>query len=468
VTEPVWTQGAADLAAAITAKEVSAREVVDAFLDRIERVNPAVNAVTVVLAEEARRAADAADVAVAEGRSLGPLHGVPFTVKENIDLTGSATTQGTVAMKDAVPPLDAPQPARLKAAGAIPIARTNMPDFGLRWHTDNGLRGATRNPWDAARTPGGSSGGEAVALATGMTPLGLGNDLGGSLRVPSYCCGTTALKPTIGRIPQASSIEPLDPTLALQMMAVEGPMARHVRDLRLAYGVAAGPDARDPWSVPAPLEGPPLASPVRVAVVADPGGLGVDAAVAAGVRAAADALADAGYDVVDAQPPRFMEAFDSWAAAVLGDVAVMRTMIDPLLCEDAVRFLDFAMQLVELRPDTLVQSYLMRQTAAREWSLFQVDHPVIVGPVMTTPPFPVGRDLEGVDAVREIQVSLRLTVALNGLGLPAVAVPTGVVGGLPTGVQVIGARYREDVCLDAAEVVERRLGTITPIDPAGS
>ena len=465
MSEPIWQRGAGDLAAAIASKEVTAREVVDAFLDRIERVNPSVNAVTVVLADEARRAADAADEALAAGEPVGPLHGVPFSVKENIDLTGSATTQGVVAMKDAVPPLDAPQPARLKAAGAIPIARTNMPDFGLRWHTDNGLHGATRNPWDGSRTPGGSSGGEAVALATGMTPLGLGNDLGGSLRVPSYCCGTAALKPTIGRIPQASSIEPLDPTLAIQLMAVEGPMARHVRDLRLVYELAAGPDARDPSSVPAPLAGPPPPTPVRVAVVSDPGGLGVDPIVAQGVRAAADALADAGYDVVDAQPPKLAEAFDAWSAAVLWDVAVMRTQIDPLLADDARRFLDDALQLVDLTPEVLATAYVQRHSAAREWSVFQVDHPVIVGPVMTQRPYAVGHDLAGVGPVDEIRTSLRLTLVLNGLGLPAVAVPTGVVDGLPTGVQVIAGRYREDLCLDAAEAIERRLGTVTPIDP---
>ncbi|HEX6031924.1 MAG TPA: amidase family protein, partial [Tepidiformaceae bacterium] len=231
----LWRLGAADLATLIRTKEVKSREVVSAHLDRIAAVNPKVNAVTVVLADAALAAADAADRAVAAGSEVGALHGVPMTVKENIDVAGSATTQGIVAMAEAVPPMDAPHIAQLKAAGAIPMARTNLPDFGLRWHTDNALRGATKNPWDASRTPGGSSGGEAVALATGMTPLGMGNDYGGSLRWPSQCAGTAALKPTLGRVAQASALAPEEATITLQMFAVEGPMARHVRDLRLAF-----------------------------------------------------------------------------------------------------------------------------------------------------------------------------------------------------------------------------------------
>src|SRR5439155_9043751 len=144
--------------------------------------------------------------------------GVPFTVKENIDLAGSATSQGVPVLAQADPGLDAPHVTSLRAAGAIPLARSNLPDFALRWHTDNALRGATRNPWDATRTPGGSSGGEAVALATGMTPLGLGNDVGGSLRWPSQCNGTAALRPSLGRVPRATTIEPADAPISIQLM----------------------------------------------------------------------------------------------------------------------------------------------------------------------------------------------------------------------------------------------------------
>jgi amidase len=462
----IWTWGAVDLAAAVAARQLSARDVVEAFLQRIEAVNPAVNAVTVVLAEEARAAAGAADRAVAAGLPLGPLHGVPFTVKENIDLLGTATTHGVVAFEDALPTADAPAPARLRAAGAIPIGRTNLPEFGARWHTDNALRGATRNPWDAGRTPGGSSGGEAAALATGMTPLGLGNDLGGSLRIPAHCCGVAALKPTTGRIPHATSIEPLDPVLAAQLMLVQGPMARHVRDLRVAYEVMAGPDPRDPWSVPAPVQGPPLPWPIRVAVVTDPEGLGVDAGIAAGVRAAADALADAGYDVVEAEPPGLAEASEVWSVLARAEGAASKlAALAPLLSDDSRHVLSMVSRLTEITPEAVALGYVRRHAAARAWSEFQAGHPVILGPAMTRPPFAVGDDLVSVESLREIQTSLRFIVALSTLGLPAVVVPTGVSSGLPTAVQVIGPRYREDVCLDAAEVIERCLGSTAPIDP---
>src|SRR5215469_15074122 len=225
--------------------EVSSRDVVQAHLDRIEAVNASLNAIVRLLPDQALAAADAADRAVADGAEMGRLHGVPFTVKENIDVAGTPTTQAIPAMAEAVSPLDAPQVERLRAAGAIPLGRTNLPDFALRVHTDSTLHGLTRNPWNPERTAGGSSGGEAVALATGMTPLGFGNDLGGSLRVPSQMCGTAAIRPSRGRVPDAAVTEPPE-TLVIQMTHTQGPMARRVADLRLALGIISAPDVRDP------------------------------------------------------------------------------------------------------------------------------------------------------------------------------------------------------------------------------
>jgi amidase len=252
----LWRMSAVDLAEAIRSRQTSSQEVIEDHLRRIEAVNPAINAVTVVLAEQAVEAAKAADRAVAAGGDLPPLLGVPFTVKGNIDLAGTPTTQGARALADAYPPLDAPAVARMRAAGAIPIGRTNLPTGAVRWHTDSELWGATINPWDRSRTPGASSGGEAAALATGMTPLGLGNDTLGSLRWPAQCCGISALKPTLGRIPHATTLEPADMPVGTQLTGVQGPLARHVADLRAALAVMAGPTWRDPWTVPAPLRGP--------------------------------------------------------------------------------------------------------------------------------------------------------------------------------------------------------------------
>lgn len=458
-SEPIWSMGTAELADRIRTKEFSSREVVDAYLDRIEAVNGRVNAITVVLASSARATADKADHQIQRGAQVGPLHGVPFTVKENIEMKGSATTQGLVAFKDAVPSVDAPHIAQLKAAGAIPIARTNLPDIATRWHTDNALRGATINPWDATRTPGGSSGGDAVALATGMTPLGMGNDYFGSLRVPAQFCGVASLRPTLGRVAQASTALENFP-MSLQLMGVQGPMARHVADLRLAFESMCGYDVRDPWWTSAPFTGP--SAPRRVAVQM----AGAHPQVAAGIRKAADALADAGYDVSEDPAPMILEGSDAAQDVVASDSAALADMVRPFLGRDASTFIN---TWVGLRPPIdkagYVQAFSTRQGVARAWTQFQDDRPLVLGPVSTRPPFAVGRDLEGPNAVFEIFDSLRLTVVVNLAGLPSVTVPVGEADGLPQAVQIIGPRYREDLALRAAQAIEARVGVITPIEP---
>ncbi len=468
---PLWRWSAADLAKAIQEKRLSSQEVIQAHLDRMEAVNGKVNAVTVVLSEEALRGAREADEAVAKGAALGPLHGVPMTVKENIDLLGSATTLGVVAFKNAMPPHDAPHISQLKEAGVIPIGRTNTPDFGLRWHTENELRGATRNPWDPSRTPGGSSGGDAVALATGMTPLGMGNDYGGSLRYPAQCCGITAIRPTLGRVPRiAPSLAPAELSLTVQLFAVHGPMARHVRDLRLALDAMSGSDPRDPWWTPALRLGSAPSGSIKVALTADPGGQGVDPAVAAGVKRAADALSEAGYVIEEVDPPSVEEAADLYLQLVLTEIeSMVLPQIQPVASSKAVTFLNHVLELVP-KKDLLsyAEGLAERNRIARQWSQFLHEHfSLVLGPVSTLQPFKLGYDLAGRDQVGEIVSSMRLTVAVNLLGLPAVATPVQAVDGLPQAVQIIGPRYHEDLCLGAAEVIERKLGVLTPIEPLG-
>src|SRR5450759_4883431 len=236
----LWQQSASSLAKLIASKQVSSNDVVEAHLARIAEVNPKVNAIVRVLADEARAAAAIADQVVASGAPLGLLHGVPCTVKENIDVAGLPTTWGVPALAGAVVPLDAPVVQRMRAAGAIPIGRTNLPDMALRVSTDSSLYGITRNPWNAQRTAGGSSGGEAVALATGMSPIGLGNDLGGSLRNPANACGIASIRPSAGRVPDAGFVPSEDFLLAVQLMNVQGPMARRVADVRLGLQVLMG------------------------------------------------------------------------------------------------------------------------------------------------------------------------------------------------------------------------------------
>ncbi|MGH8902469.1 MAG: amidase [Egibacteraceae bacterium] len=469
-TRELWQRSATELADLIRTEQVTSVEVIEAHLARIAAVNPTVNAVTVVLADQALAAAADADQALAAGQPVGPLHGVPITVKENIDLAGSATTQGVVALAEQVPARDAPHIAQLKAAGAIPIGRTNLPDFGMRWHTDNALYGATHNPWDATRSPGGSSGGEAAALATGMTPLGMGNDLGGSLRLPAQACGITALRPTLGRVPWATSVGRPDLPITIQMFGVQGPMARHVSDLRLALEAMSGADPRDPWWTPAPLHGPPPQRPVRVAVILDPSGQGVDRAVSDGVERAAEALADAGYEVREVDPPPVAKGANLWGQLFATELRMaILPVMQRVASTGALAFLDAFFSVV---PPVGHTAYVMdlaaRNGIARAWAQFQHDWPLVLGPVATIEPPPVGFDLGGPENVSTLVQAHRLMLLVNLLGLPAVAVPVGFWHHLPQGVQIIGPRYREDLCLDAAQALEDRHGVITPIDPVSS
>jgi amidase len=199
VAADLWRMSATELGALVAARQVSVREVVEAHVQRIQAVNPSVNAITMLL-EDSLADADAKDARWRVRGSLGPLFGVPFSVKVNIDVKGSATTEGVRSLQGNVVDADSPHVGMLRRAGAIPLARTNMPDFGLRFHTDNDLYGPTINPWNRALTPGGSSGGDAVAVATGMVPLGLGNDFGGSIRYPAQCCGVCGLRPSRGEL----------------------------------------------------------------------------------------------------------------------------------------------------------------------------------------------------------------------------------------------------------------------------
>jgi amidase len=465
----IWQLSATELAQRIARRELSSAEVVDAHLARIDAVNPALNAVVRVLADEARAAAVVADRRLAAGETVGPLHGVPFTVKENIDMAGLPTTWGVPALAKAVVPADAPVVERMRAAGAIPIARTNLPDMALRVHTDSSLHGLTRNPWHPGRTAGGSSGGEAAALATGMSPIGLGNDIGGSLRNPANACGIASIRPSAGRVPDAGFVPAEDRLLAVQLMNVQGPMARRVADVRLGLKVLMGAHPRDPWSIDAPFEGPILARPIRVAVLPEPPGGGTDPKVAAAVRRAAQALVDAGYVVEETCPPRYDDAIGCWRRLIMGDFGSVLALLSPMMGADAMAFLNNFNQGIPPLADAAAWSQLMaeRDGIARAWSTFMADRPLLLSPTWTQLPFEHGFDSAtpaGSAATKEL---MRPVVPANLLGLPSACVPAGrdEETGLPIGVLITGRRQREDLCLEAAEAIEARLGVATPIDP---
>ncbi|MFG3506840.1 amidase [Streptomyces sp. NPDC047821] len=467
--DALWKLSASAQARAVRTGRVSAAELVDSHLERIAEVNPHVNAVTQLMADAAREAAARTDRGRAAGEELGPLAGVPFTVKETTAVKGVATTLGTPRFRDLVATEDAPPVARLRAAGAIPIGHSNMPTLVLAgMHTRSELFGDTANPWDRDRTPGGTSGGDGAAVATGMAPLGLGNDSGGSVRIPAQFCGVTALKPSTGRFPADHRVLGADdPGPATQMLVTDGPLARHVGDLRLAYETLAGTDPRDPRALPVPLYGPPVAGPVKVAVVTDPGGHGVHPSVRASVESAAAALEDAGYDVREvANVPRLDEALETYGRLVVTEFAPNWPVVRGLLGEGGDRYIEAAM---ERTPPVSAHAFMTLMgtwlNIRRSWALFLDTYPLVLGPVFTEPPVEPGLESRDRAGRERVASAMRLCTVTSFVGVPAVAVPTGLADGLPSGVQIIGRAFREDLCLDAAQAVEDRLGTLTPVEP---
>jgi amidase len=471
VATKLWEMGACELALLVSARQASCREVIQAHLDRISQVNPVINALTVILGDEALSAAAAADAAIAAltrgGGQAGPLTGVPVTVKENIDVAGSATTLGIAMLQGAVAGKDSPHIGELRAAGAIPVGRGNMPEFGMRWHTANDLRGATLNPWSVTHTPGGSSGGDAAAVATGMTPLGMGNDGAGSLRWPASCCGVAALRPSLGRVPQDGHHEPPRPSpFGFQLLAVQGPIARSVRDLRLALSHMCGRSGGDPWYAPVPLHGPPVRPPVRVSVITDPG-CPADPAVARALGAAAERLADAGYMIEEGTAPALERAGELYyqIMSTWGRVHERQPPVDAVAPGEFARFwAGFEASWTAAAGKAGFDPMMERAVIARAWDSWMATAPLVLAPVCARPAFATGADLH-----QEWQAgwpaAIRITVAVNLLGLPSVAVPVGIEGGIPQGVQVIGPRFREDLCLDAAEAIEARTAPLTPVTP---
>jgi amidase len=417
---------ATPLAHQIRAKAVTSEEVVQAYLDRIAEINPKINAV-VQWSSAALDQARAADAALARGELRGPLHGVPFTVKDIFDTAGLVAAAGLEERRNYVPEHDACVVKRLKAAGGILLGKTNCPPGGGGGESSNPVYGQTNNPYAMDRTPGGSSGGEAALVAAGGTPLGLGSDSGGSLRLPAHFCGIATLRPTVGRVPNTGALY-LPGGLSDPRSQI-GPMARTVADLRLAFPLLAGVDGRDSGVVPMPLYDPLAVSVrgLRVAFYTDDGLVPPTPATAATVRAAAQALAEAGAAVEEQRLPTVEASYEIttryWRQAELSGAEIEHLMTD------WDRF---------------------RTTALT----FMDTHEVIVCPVCWAPAVPHG-------AMRMIDFSYTVPYSLTGW--PSVVVRAGTSPeGLPIGVQITARPWREDVALAVAQQIEDRLGGWQP------
>ncbi len=462
----LWRLDATDLARLIRLGRASAREATQSVLGRMDVVNPITNGVVQQFANEALAAADAADAKQARGEALGVLHGVPVTIKVNIDQAGHATTNGVVALKDWVAQEDSPVVANFRAAGAIIVGRTNTPAFSMRLFTDNALHGRTVNPLDPGISPGGSSGGAGVSIATGVGPIAHGNDIAGSVRVPAYCNGVVGLRVGLGRIAAFNPSQPVARPITAQLMAVQGPLTRTVRDARLALAVMARGDARDTRWVDAPLVGPPPARPLRVALVPNlPGGF-THPAQSAAVRTAGRHLAAAGYVVEEVLPPDLEQVIDLWAAFGSADVLAP---LGPRMEEMGDEAGKLSMRhWLALQPPGDLKSVLaalaLRDLLLQRWQTFFIHTQLVVMPSLGDLPPPVDQDLT-LEGQRKVLNSIRAALPAPVLGLCGLAVPVGRHGALRTGVQITTARFREDLALDAGEVIEAAEGVVQPVDP---
>ena len=462
---PVWQWSALQTTAAIRSGAISSAEVVEAHIARMRDVNPNLNAVVVDLSEDALKAAKAADNAQAKQKELGPLHGVPITIKENVDYEGRPNPNGVPAQMNIIAPSDAPVVRNLKKAGAIVIGLTNTPEFSFRGFTDNPLHGLTLNPWDPEITCGGSSGGAGSAVAAGIGTIAHGNDIGGSLRWPAHCNGVVTIKPTQGRVPAYNESAAAERPMLAHLMSAQGPLARSVGDVRAALEVMSQRDPRDPWWVPAPLVGPKPKRPIKVALAKLPDDMDVAPSVRDALRQAADHLERSGYRVSEIEVPDINGVWQTWCDIIANETAMLQ---EAAMLKVTSPDFHAAWSGIKSKANTLDLLGWMRATAARNghiraWQLFLEEFPVVLAPT-TVKPTPGPRE-DAISTERTLELfwnDLRFISAINVLGLPGAVVPVTLHEGQPIGVQLIAGRYREDLALDAAAAIEKRAGTLVP------
>jgi amidase len=461
-----WAQSASELSQSIRLKQVSCVEVVEAALQRIADINPDVNAVVEILGEQALDLARRHDSVLAgSDPQPGPLFGVPFTAKINVDVAGLATTNGVAAFSDLVAIDDNPCIRNLRDAGGICIGRTNVPAFSARYFTDNEFYGRTLNPWNKAITPGGSSGGAAVAVATGMGALSHGNDRAGSIRLPAHAAGIFGIRPTLGRVPSFDGTARFEPTLGSRLTNVQGCFGRSIADVRLGLHAMSAASSRDPWWNPAPflsIEKP------RVGIVSNWPATTVDSGAMKTLAEVTDRLRKSGYEVINASPPNLDEAaLLFWSLISSEDNGQVQSMVDKFgdapIRKARRSTLNYAPSV------SIVDDYIAlmqrRTEIIRDIMTFLDTCPVLVLPISLGAPIPIDADQNGDRAVHDMLDAYRPLTAVSLLGLPSLAVPCGVIDGLPRGVQIVSGRYHEETCLGVGEIIARYQPAIEPIDP---
>ena len=451
----LWRLSASEIASRVAKREISATEVTEHSLQRLQQVNPQINAVVQELPDSALADARAVDDLIKAGEPPGILAGVPVTIKVNIDQQGFANTNGIRIQQDHMPQQDSPVVTNLRKAGAVIVGRTNTPAFSMRWFTRNSLHGHTLNPRNSTLTPGGSSGGAAASVAAGICAIGHGTDIAGSIRYPAYACGLHGIRPSFGRIPAVNLSLP-DRHIGAQLTAVSGPIARSIADLRLGLAAMSAASELDPWWVPAPLE--QALPPKRAAMCISPDGLQVTDEVESALRSAARQMEDAGWSVSEVDCPPMREPMQLQLLLWMSEYhynggAAVRREDDP----DA----NFVYaQLREICPtvtlESLMEALQRRLTLSRSWQQYLSDYPVLLCPVSAESPFPDQLDVESEESFRRVVEAQMTQIALPLMGMPAISVATGSDAAAPMGVQLVAARFREDVLFAAASDIEAR------------
>ena len=452
------------MAQQIREKKISAVELVNAHLAKIDRLNPKLNAFVHVDPERVGRESHDADAALNGGKPLGPLHGVPISIKSSLDVAGLRCEAGTRLRAGHIATQDAPLVVRLRNAGAIVLGVTNTPELLMAWETDNVLYGRTNSPWDLERTPGGSSGGEAAAIAAGMSPGGVGSDGGGSIRVPAHFSGICGLKPTPGRIPATGHFPASGGPFAL--IGVVGPMARTVADVKVMFEVMQGPDDGDTCAAPVRVRWPSddEVRKLRIGYFEDDGRTPVSPEIRTAVRTAAEALRGAGFQVEPFRPDGLEEIRVLWKKFfVAAGGMLIRPMfqgrehdLSPMLKE----FLEWSRAEPPLTGESLLEAWIGRDTLRVNFLAQTQRYPILLCPAAAIPAFRHGERSWTVEGKTVNYLDAwSYTEWFNLLGNPTVVVPVShSTEGLPIGVQIVGRPWEEEQVLAVAEVMEKQCG----------
>ncbi|MBM89154.1 MAG: amidase [Gammaproteobacteria bacterium] len=465
--KPLWQLSAVEQVAGIRNGKFNSKTLINSVLDRIANKNSELNAIVDLMVEEALLASEKADAAIQNGEKLGPLHGIPVTIKVNVDTQGRPTTNGMEAFKNIIAPENSPVVQNLLNAGAIIIGRTNTPEMSMRLTTDNPLYGVTRNPWDSTISPGGSSGGAAAAAAAGFGAIHHGNDIAGSLRYPATACGLSTIKPGLGRVPAYLPSANAERGMLAQLMSVQGVICREVKDVRLATEVLIGHDPRDPWHIPMPFQlengrdGNNDNLP-KIGYCLEDQGYPIHKGIIENLNKAAAILEAAGYQVEELKRVPITEPAKAWLRVTNFE---MKKTLEPIFSEHGSKIINQVFDdYYKLEGMVDADGYLFgiaeRTRMVREWNLLLSEYPLILTPYLMRPGYPCDYD-ETFEGIKDIFAASIYSYGVNYIGMPAGNVPVGFVEGLPSGVQLIGQKWREDLILNAMEVIENSTGVMT-------